>query len=103
MHESKFNSRKKYTSLNNKLKLSKPNPVLDLKSKDKNEKASLSMQYKTGSRFPDIHSSKSKTGNNIHSPQHKPRESVKLPGIDHKSGNSYSLLKVTKILIDMLS
>ena len=54
----------------------------------------ISSQYKRRSRFPDIHSFSEAmaTGSGL---QHKQREPVKLPEIDHKLGNSNNLLKVT--------
>ena len=62
------------------------------KNEGKYEKA----QQKTGSRFPDIHSAKAKTGGRLPSAQLKAKEQIKLPqiDIDHKLGNSHKLLKV---------
>ena len=74
-------------------KLNKRQPVLNQKSE---EKMPISRQYKTGSRFPDIHSQNTRTGSRIHSPQHKSSKPVRLPGIDHRPGISH--LKVNTCL-----
>ena len=60
-------------------------PVLNVKSEDKRNNKSSSQQ-KIGSRFPDIHHSKAKTG--------KSRDPVKLPAINLRSGNNSNLSKV---------
>lgn len=66
----------------------------NLKGEGKDEKVPVSSQHKTGSRFPDIHSTKIKTGSRLNSSQQKAREPIILPQIDHKPGNSHNLLKV---------
>lgn len=59
----------------------------------KDEKIPFSKQWKTGSRFPYIHS-KTKTESKLHLQQQQAKETVKLPEIDHKPGNTHHIVKV---------
>lgn len=91
MHKDRSN--KNGLGKNNRI-TTKLQPVVNVKSK--NDEASS--QQKIGSRLPDIHCSKAKTGNNLNTP--KSRDSVKLPELNLKSGNSSKVKSNTGNPID---